>query len=325
MFRMQRQLRYMQQQRGALGDAEFFWGVKETQMNIHRPSRMAATALLAGLSLLLSGCFITPGKFTSELILTQQDRFTFTYEGEIFFLGLSGLSQMGGSSAEFEADFCYDEDTYEDRECTEQELADQLDQWEATAEMRNAESAQEAEQMAAMMGGIDPSDPEAAAELTALLLRQKGWSRVEDKGNGLFDVSYSVSGQLSHDFTFPVIEGFPIPTSFVQMILRDGDVVRINAPGFAAANEANPMAAMMGGMPGMPGMLGGENAGGEEGDTETPTAPAIDGTFTIVTDGTIRANNTDEGSNTTARGEELVWNISPRTQVAPTALIDMAR
>ncbi len=292
-------------------------------MNIHKSSKAAATALLAGLSLLLSGCFITPGKFTSELILTQQDRFTFTYEGEIFFLGLSGLAEMGAAADEFVADDCYDDETYEERECTSEDLADQRAAWDANAGMRAAEAAQQAEQMSAMMGGIDPSDPEAAAELTALLLRQEGWTRVEDKGDGLFDVSYSVSGELSHDFMFPVIEGFPTANPFVQMILRDGEVVRVNAPGFSAGNESNPMSAMMGGMGGMAGLA----AMGRQGPDadEMPETPVIEGTFTIVTNGVIRANNTDEGSVPTARGDELVWNISPRTQAAPTALIDMSR
>ena len=292
-------------------------------MKVRQTPRAAATALLAALSLLLSGCFITPGKFTSELILTEPDRFTFTYEGEIFFLGLSSLAKMGAAADEFVAEDCYNEQTFEDRECTAAELADQHAAWDANAGMRAAEAAQQAQQMSAMMGGIDPSDPEAAAELTALLLRQKGWNRVEDKGDGLFDVSYSVSGELSHDFMFPVIEGFPTTNPFVQLILRDGDVVRVNAPGFSAGNESNPMSAMMGGMGSMAGMSVMGQSG--PGMGEMPEMPVIEGTFTVVTNGIIRANNTDEGSAPTARGEELQWKISPRTQAAPTALIELSR
>ncbi len=292
-------------------------------MNLQTSSKAAATALLAGLSLLLTGCFITPGKFTSELILTEEDRFSFTYEGEIFFLGLSGLAELGAAADEFVAEECYDEDTYVERECSATELSDQRAAWDANAGVRAAEAAQQAEQMSAIMGGIDPSDPEASAELARLLLRQEGWDRVEDKGDGVFDVSYSVSGELSHDFMFPIIEGFPAANPFVQIILRDGDVVRVNAPGFSAGNESNPMAAMMGGMGGMAGLsaMGQQGAG----SGEMPNTPVIEGTFTIVTNGVIRANNTDEGGVPTARGDELVWSISPRTQAAPTALIDLSR
>ena len=292
-------------------------------MNIQNSPRVIATAMLASLSLFLSGCFMTPGKFTSELILTEQDRFTFTYEGEIFFLGLSQLAQMDAAGEEFEAEPCFVDATYEERECSNNELASQRAQWEAQAEERAAEAAAEAEQMSAMMGGIDLSDPEASAELVALLERQKGWNSVVDKGDGVFEVSYQTSGELSHDFIFPVIEGFPMANPFVQIHLRDGDVVRVNAPGFAAQNESSPMAAMMGGMAGMAGMaaMSGEDNGGQP----APDLPAIEGTFKIITNGNIRANNTDEGSTPGQGGDVLEWAISPRTTSAPTALIDMSR
>ena len=126
--------------------------------------RMGAVSLLAGLSLLLTGCFITPGKFTSQLTLAEDESFTFTYEGEIFFLGLSSLAQMGAASEEFQPTECYDEETYESRDCTEEELAEQRAEWEAGAEARAAKAKKEAEQMSAMMGGIDPTDPEATEE-----------------------------------------------------------------------------------------------------------------------------------------------------------------
>jgi hypothetical protein len=292
-------------------------------MTFLNSTRTAAMAMIAGLSLLLAGCFVTPGKFASELVLTEQDRFTFTYEGEIFFLGLSNLAQMGAAAEEFTPESCYDEETFEDRECTQAEIAQQRADWEAGAEMRAAEAAEQAKQMAAMMGGIDPTDPEASAELVALLSRQKGWQSVVDKGDGVFDVRYSVSGELSHDFMFPVIEGFPAANPFVQFILRDGKVVRVNAPGFAAQGDSNPMAGMMGGMAGLAGL----SAMGQEGENagQMPNVPTIEGTFTIVTTGNIRANNTDEGSTTGPDGEVLTWEISPRTSAAPTALIDLSR
>lgn len=292
-------------------------------MTAHSPIRLRAAALLAGLSLLLSGCFITPGKFTSELVLMEENEFTFTYEGEIFFLALADLAALGAANDTFGAN-CWDEETFEDRECTPEEEAEQRAEWEAGAEARAAKNAKEAEQMATVMGGINPNDPEASAELTELLLRQRGWNRVEDKGDGVFDVSFSVTGSLTHDFMFPVIEGFPTTNPFVQLIMRDGNVVRVNAPGFAAQNSGGPMGAMMGGMPGMANLanLGEPDA---EGGEKVPNIPTIDGTFTIVTSGNIRANNTDEGANPTPNGEMLTWDISPRTQAAPTALIDMSR
>ncbi|MBD2842199.1 hypothetical protein [Erythrobacter rubeus] len=287
-------------------------------------TRTRAAGLLAAFSLLLTGCFITPGKFTSELAISEDESFSFTYEGEIFFLGLSSLAQMGAASDEFEPSDCYDDDTFETRECTEAELAEQRAEWDAGAEARETKAKEQAAQMAAVTGGIDPTDPEATAELAQLLLRHEGWDRVEDKGNGVFDVSYRVSGKLTHDFLFPVIEDVPTTNPFVQMIIRDDRIVRINAPGFAAQNGDNPMSAMMGGMGGLASLAGMAALGeGKDSDKALADIPELEGTFTILTQGDmeIRANNTDEGASETATGKMLSWEVSQRSTDVPTALI----
>lgn len=273
--------------------------------------------LVLAAPLLLTGCLISPGKFASTLDLNDDGSFAFTYEGEIFFLGLSQLAQMGNAAEQFEAEECYDEDTFEQRECTAEEMAAQRAEWDAGAEERAAKARKDAEEMAAMMGGIDPSDPEAAEKLRKLLLRHRGWDRVDIKGNGVFDVSYSVSGQLSHDFMFPTIEGFPATNPFVQIILRDENTVRVNAPGFAADDGSNPMGAMMGGMAG----LGGLAAMANEDADELPDLPSMEGTFTIRTSGEILANNTDEGPGRDQGRSILVWEVDAANSTAPTALV----
>jgi hypothetical protein len=289
--------------------------------------RLRAAAVLAGFALALSGCFMSPGKFTSELALTGPDSFTFRYDGEIFFLGLSKLAQMGAGADETFTASCMNDETFESRPCTSAEEAEQRAAWESGAQERAAQKKKEAEQMAALMGGIDPSDPKAAEELVTLLKRQKGWQRVVHKGDGVFDVSYRATGSLGHDFLFPQIEGFPVTNPFVQMILRNNGQVRINAPGFAAQNGDNPMTAMMGGMGSMAGLaaMGGAGAGetGEAGAPTLPSIPQIDGTFTIRTAPGMRilANNTDEGAASEGASEVLTWQITPRTVQAPTALI----
>jgi hypothetical protein len=296
--------------------------------------RLRAAALLAGFALALSGCFMSPGKFTSELALTGPDSFTFSYEGEIFFLGLSKLAQMGAAAdaaGETFTSSCFDDETYENRDCTPEEEAMQREEWELGAAERAAKQKQEAKQMAALMGGIDPSDPKAAEELVTLLQRQKGWDRVVHKGDGLFDVSYRTSGTLGHDFLFPMIEGFPTTNPFVQMILRDGGQVRINAPAFAVQSGDNPLAGMMGGMGSLAAMgaMGAAEGAAQDGAAAgaMPGVPTMEGTFTVRTAPGMRilANNTDEGPATSAAGEVLTWQISPRSVQAPTALIATAR
>lgn len=290
-------------------------------MTMFSTIRLRAAAVLAGFALALSGCFMSPGKFTSELALTGPDTFTFSYEGEIFFLTLSKLAMMGATTEEaFTPSECYDEETYEARECTAEELDAQRADWEAGAEERAAKAKKDAEMMKAVMGGIDPTDPKATEEMVRLLERQKGWNRVVHKGDGLFEVSYSVSGTLGHDFMFPTIEGFPATNPFVQMILRDGGQARVNAPAFVFQNGDNPMGAMMGGM----GSLAGLAAMGAAPAEAIPGVPVLDGTFTIRTAPGMRilANNTDEGPEAAPGGGELLrWTISPRTTQAPTALI----
>jgi hypothetical protein len=293
--------------------------------------RLRAAAVLTGFALTLTSCFMTPGKFTSELAITGPDSFTFSYEGEIFFLGLSKLAQMEADQAEAFTANCFDEETYESRDCTPEEETQQREEWEAGAAERAAKGKKEAEQMAALMGGIDPSDPEAAEDLVKLLERQKGWERVVHKGDGVFDVSYRVTGTRGHDFMFPLIEGFPTTNPFVQVFQRKGGQVRINAPDFAAQNSDSAGLGMMlggGSLAGLAAMGATEEArkSGEEPDA-IPGIPAIDGTFTVRAAPGMRilANNTDEGPEaTTVGGEALVWQINRRTTQAPTALIATA-
>jgi len=289
-----------------------------------RVLRRAGVAFVASLSLLLAGCFISPGKFSSELVLGDAETFSFSYDGEIFFLALSDMGPgAGGVSGEtFEPSECYVDATSEVRECTRNEIAGQRAAWEQERQSEAAQAKQQAEQMAAIMGGIDPSDPQAAQKIAEMLMRQKGYESVISKGKGVFDVRYRIEGKLTHDFMFPVIEGFPTINPFVQILLRDGAVARINAPGYAAVNESRPMQAMFGGMGAMAGLsaMAEENGGGSQ---TPPAPPAPEGDFTIIAAPgmQIRANNTDEGASPTARGQELRWSIDAGTTDAPTALI----
>lgn len=277
-------------------------------------ARRAVAVLAAALALLLGGCLLSPGRFASTLDVRQGGAFTYSYEGEIHLLALSKLAQMGEKAGdEFVAETCYDDDL-DERECTADELAGQRKTWNEGAAERKAKKEQEAEAARAMLGGIDPADPAAAEELAARLRRQAGWKRVEHKGDGLFDVSFALSGRIDHDFHFPTMEGFPMSNFFVAVTRRADGTVRIDAPGFAPQASGNPFQGMMAGLGGVP-------MPGEEGGPATPPLPKIDGTFAITTNGEILANNTDEGPVAGTAGKSLSWKINLRTKAAPTALI----
>jgi hypothetical protein len=274
-------------------------------------------AALAGASaLMLTGCLLSPGKFTSELALMKDGSFSYDYTGEIQMLALSKLAQMGKDEESFTAS-CTDDDTFEERECTEDEVAEQKAEWDEGADQRAAKRKKEAEEMKMLLGGIDPSNPQAAQEFAARLERQRGWDKVEYVGDGLFNVVYHVSGQLSHDFTFPTVEKLPMANAFVTVVLRDEGQVRIDAPGFGSEKSGGPMQGMPSGLAGLAQMA----MLGEDEEDKAGRLALPDGAFSVVTDGRILANNTDEGPARHTRGQVLSWTISPRTEQVPTALI----
>lgn len=279
-------------------------------------SNILSASIVAAFAALLAGCLLTPGKFASQLELRQAGTFSYSYEGEIHLLALSKLATMGEAAEEgFAAQPCYDDESSAERDCRADELAHQRRDWDEAEESRAAQREREAAATRAMLGGIDPADPAAAEELAERLRRQAGWRKVEFKGDGLFEVSFAISGRLDHDFVFPIIERFPMTSAFVQVVRREGDTVRVDAPGFSPQSAGGPFPGLMGGLSGMAGPDG----------EQLPSVPELNGTFTIVTDGEILANNTDEGPRQTASGKVLAWRINRRTANAPTALVSFPR
>ena len=283
---------------------------------------LAAAALAMAATLALTACIVVPGAFQSTLDVRRDGQFTFTYEGQIHLMALSQLAKMV-DQAEAEEQFvqqtCYDDEEFEERPCTEEEVADQRRQWEEQAAARKADAERDSAMMEAMLGGIDPTDPQAAEELAQRLRRQEGWKRVDYRGDGLFEVQFALTSRLGHDFCFPTFERFPMSNSFVIMNLRQGNSVRIEAPGFATQGaSANPMQGMMAGMAGVFGA-----ASAAESASEMPKLPEIDGTFRVTTDGRILANNTEEGPAAGDGGQILEWKVNRRTQAAPMALIGL--
>ncbi|MFC3174778.1 hypothetical protein ACFOD9_10990 [Novosphingobium bradum] len=273
--------------------------------------RLAAAALAVVLGLMVSACLLLPGKFTSSLDLRKDGRFTYAYAGEIRLLALSKLAQGGGRKA-FAPEACTD-DEMKERPCTPAELAEQRRNWDESQRAAADKARKDAEGMKAVLGGIDPSSPQAAEELAARLRRQVGWRSVVYKGDGLYLVDFALSGRLDHDFAFPTIERFPMANAFVQLSRRADGSVRVDAPGFGPSSGTNPFAAMMG-----MGMGGGMT---EAGDKEAAPPSPAEGTFTLTTDGVVLANNTDEGPQSYPAGQKLAWAVNTRSAGAPTALI----
>lgn len=276
--------------------------------------RLAGATLIAACCALLAACVLMPGKFTSSLDLRKDGQFSFAYKGEIHFVSASDLDDKKGSSsgAVFEPQPC-ETASGQPRKCTTAEINKQMRAWE---EEQKQASAAQAEQMSAMMGGVDLSDPKVAQEFARKLARQQGWRSVKSMGKGRFDVDFAISGKLTHDFTFPVMEEYPLANPFVQVMLRQDGTVRIVAPGYSnGAAGSSPLKALA--------QMGAMDEASK--DNKGPKLPRIDGAFTITTDGAIMANNTDEGPSATPAGSRLSWIINERTESPPAALINLAR
>ena len=282
---------------------------------------MATAAAIAVGLLLLAGCTLLPGRFDSDLALHRDGTFAFHYKGEII---LAALAQGNKSDLKTEAEKfapapCKNETTGNDRACTAAEIADQRREWAGTQDEARAEKADKDKQgramMQAMMGGINPDDPQAAQEFANRLARQQGWTSVVNKGQGVFDVDYSITGRLDRDFNFPTIERLPAVIPFVTVIRRNDGTVRIDAPGFSA-NGGSPQ------MPGFPAQRLGSGSG--KGKKKAPT---LDGQFTLRTDAEVMANNTDEGpqADPANNGTQLQWKVNAATNAPPTALVQLGK
>lgn len=273
--------------------------------------RVTGAAALLTLCLTLAACLLSPGKFTSALDVRRDGRFSFTYTGEIYLLGLSKLAELGDKPVSFTPE-CFRPNTMVKRPCTDTETAEQRAKWQEDQGATPDKTKRDAEAMKALLGGIDPSSPKAAEELAQRLRRQEGWRRVDYKGDGLFDVDFAISGTLDRDFAFPSIERFPMANAFVSINRHKDGTLRIDAPGFATAAGNDSLRSLM--------LLG---AAGKDG-AGVPKLPVTDGTFTLTTDAAVLANNTDEGPQADTAGQRLTWPVNAQVS-APTALLRLGR
>ena len=220
------------------------------------------------------------------------------------------------SSATFEPQTCSNEKTGAERPCTKAELDAQKAEWDTEQQADQDRKKEKNESMKAALGGIDPQDPKAGEELAERLRRQAGWNAVVYKGDGLYQVDFAISGQLAYDFSFPTIERIPTLLPFLAMTRRADGSVRIESPVFQNSDNAGGMGEMMGGQ--MAAAAGGTNP-------EMKGLPTIDGTLTLTTDGTILANNTDDGPAADPAGKRLVWKINTRNPATPMALLHLGK
>lgn len=253
--------------------------------------------------LLLTGCLLSPGKFSSTLDLRRDGSFTFTYVGEIV------VTDMTPPPAEFSASPCYNPETGDERDCTEDELAQQRKDFDEAQAESKGETGMAASAMGGEMGGL--GSDESIKDLVEQLKKQQGWNKVSYRGNRIIDVEYSITGNSAHGFSFPLVDGGNAIMPFVTLIKRKDGSVKVSAPAYSGEAGGGEMAAL------------GAMAGA--GDTKgKPGQPKPEGTFTITTDGRILTNNTEDGPTTAGANSTLKWVVNSRLSKGPEALIGLA-
>ena len=272
-------------------------------------------ALALAAPLLLTGCLWGPGKFNSTLTLTRDGRFTLDYRGQMV-LQLppdeSSTEPWKDTMARCSKDgppklvtAPEEPPPAEDnvRPCTEGERVELKSQYEADMVEKRVTKRAEAKEIAKAFG-LPGNDDESNRTFAAKLMRYAGWRSVTYRGEGVFDVDYHFEGRAAQDFLFPALPDNDIIIPFIAIRRRSDGSVLVTAP--AMTGGSGPMA-VRAGIPAAPKGQG-------------PVSRA-EGRLSVVTNGEILANNSEDGPQPHAGGRQLNWIVSPASTKIPEALI----
>ena len=242
--------------------------------------------------LLLTSCLWGPGKFNSDLTLRKDGSFTLDYRGEIVLQIPENQTTQPWSDAKAK---CSDGTNV--RACTAAEIAEQR----TTYEKKRKDS----EEMAKAFGlpGLDDASNRAFA---AKLMKYAGWRSVTYRGNGVFDVDYHFVGSDRQDFVFPALPDNDLLLPFIAIRRRADGSVLVTAP--ALTGGAGPLMERMA-------------AAGAPGNTKTDMVSHAQGRFTVITDGEILTNNSEEGPAPNPIGHQLHWDVDSTSKKIPETLI----
>jgi hypothetical protein len=268
--------------------------------------------LVIAAALSLTGCLWGPGKFTSDLTLRKDGTFVLDYRGEIVvqlppdakdepwkddmarcYVGIDGTKSPEAVIAE-------PGKPPKTRSCTQAEIAAQKADRAEKGEAKRTEN----EQMAKAFGlpGFDDASNRAFA---AKLMKYQGWRSVTYRGKGVFDVDYHLEGRATQDFVFPALPDNDFLIPFIAIRRRADGSVLVTAPSFTGG--AGPFGARAGAA------AASEMKGG-------PVSRA-EGRFTVITDGEILTNNSEDGPQKHALGREVHWDVGSASSKIPETLI----
>lgn len=243
-----------------------------------------------GLLMLLSSCYLSPGKFVSTLDIRADRSFTFTYKGEVLFADFGNDLMKGMKDKADPADEPFEG---EDAPPAEQEAY-----FMQIAAGKKAPPPVEAAPPPADEEGDKKAKMQAIAEALA---KERGFRSVRYLGGGKFEVDYAISSRLDHGFIFPFNVDAQAVLPFFVIELRGEDKVRVQAPGLASDSDKSGAGSM--------------GMGGSD------VAKAREGTFTLTTNAEILSQNQEDGPTDTPQGKRIAWKITPLTKIAPMATL----
>ena len=267
----------------------------------------------AAAPLLLTGCLWGPGKFNSELALRKNGSFVLDYRGEIVLQMPDDKGAppepWGNSMARCYADGRTEvasegDDSEETRPCTAAELAKLKGEYKKQAAEKNKKRLEEADNMAKMFG-LPGADDESNRRFAANLLKYQGWKSATYKGKGVFDVVYHFEGRLTQDYAFPMMPDSDLIMPFIAIRRRTDGAVLVTAPALTGGSGPFSARAKMLNLP-------------DKGDGPVSRA---EGRFTIITDGEILTNNSEDGPVASPTGRQVHWDVGPGSAKIPEMLV----
>lgn len=268
-------------------------------------------------ALSLTGCLWGPGKFQSDLTVRKDNSFVLNYRGEIV-IQLPPDTDTGAEPWKPEMARCHKDgepeivdagsgaaDSDNDRPCTAAEVARLKAQYEKESAAKAEAKRKESEEMAKAFGlpGLDDASNRAFA---AKLMKYAGWRSVTYRGKGVFDVDYHFEGRATQDFLFPALPDNDLIIPFIALRRRTDGSVLVTAP--ALTGGSGPLAAR----------AGSAAAGKMSGNGPVSRA---EGRFTVITDGEILTNNSEDGAAPHAIGRQVHWDVGPGSSKIPETLI----
>ena len=157
----------------------------------------------------------------------------------------------------------------------------------------------------AKMFGLPGFDDDSNRAFAAKLSKYAGYRSVQYRGKGVFDVDYHFEGRATQDFVFPTFPDNDLLIPFIAIRRRADGSVLVTAPAFTGG--AGPLGAR----------AGAAAAGAMK---EGPVSKA-QGRFTIITDGEVLTNNSEDGAAPHPVGRQVRWDVGAGSNKIPEALV----